>query len=168
MERHAAGGRNPGDRFGFRRPNAAKSPPSAGARVFRPRKSAPDLGSHTGKGENLWKALHASSGDIICYIDGDIANFHAGFVTGLVGPLLTDPEIDYVKAYYERPLVQWRRPPLDRRRQGLRNPRAAADFHVLPGTHARSSNRCPANTPPAAACWKPSPSPPATAWKSPT
>lgn len=77
---------------------------NAGATVIPAADIRPDLGSHTGKGENLWKALHASSGDIVCYIDGDIANFHAGFVTGLVGPLLTDPEIDYVKAYYERPL----------------------------------------------------------------
>ncbi len=61
-------------------------------------------GSHLGKGENLWKALHVATGDIICYIDGDISNFHPGFVTGLVGPLLQDPSIDYVKAFYERPL----------------------------------------------------------------
>lgn len=76
----------------------------AGAQVFLSADIAPGSGSHIGKGENLWKALHASTGDIICYIDGDISNFHAGFVTGLIGPLLNDPEIDYVKAYYERPL----------------------------------------------------------------
>ncbi len=78
----------------------------AGAVVLRSSEIAPEKGSHRGKGENLWKALHAAVGEIICYIDGDIANFHAGFVTGLVGPLLTDPGIDYVKAYYERPLAQ--------------------------------------------------------------
>lgn len=78
----------------------------AGARVFRSAEIAAGHGSHPGKGENLWKALHAASGDMLCYIDGDIAEFHAGFVTGLVGPLLTDPEIDYVKAYYERPLAR--------------------------------------------------------------
>lgn len=78
----------------------------AGARVFRSSEIAPELGSLPGKGENLWKALHAATGDLICYIDGDIANFHPGFVTGLIGPLLTDSEIDYVKAYYERPLAQ--------------------------------------------------------------
>lgn len=77
----------------------------AGARVLPSAEIAPETGSHCGKGENLWKALHAASGDIICYLDGDIANFHTGFVKGLVGPLLMDPEIDYVKAYYERPLT---------------------------------------------------------------
>lgn len=79
---------------------------AAGALVLPSAEIALETGSHTGKGENLWKALHASSGDIICYLDGDIANFHAGFVCGLVGPLLVEPEIDYVKAYYERPLTQ--------------------------------------------------------------
>lgn len=77
----------------------------AGATVFRSSEIAPETGSHCGKGENLWKALHAAKGSIICYLDGDISNFHPGFVTGLLGPLLSDPEIDYVKAYYERPLT---------------------------------------------------------------
>lgn len=76
----------------------------AGARVLLSAAIAPETGSHTGKGENLWKSLHAASGSILCFLDGDIAEFHGGFVTGLVGPLLTEPAIDYVKAYYERPL----------------------------------------------------------------
>ena len=78
---------------------------AAGAAVHSASGIRPDLEAHQGKGENLWKALHVSSGEIICYIDGDISNFHSGFVTGLVGPLLTDPEIEYVKAFYERPLA---------------------------------------------------------------
>lgn len=78
---------------------------AAGATVHLAADILPEQESHRGKGENLWKALHVSSGDLICYIDGDISNFHPGFVTGLVGPLLTDPSIDYVKAFYERPLA---------------------------------------------------------------
>ncbi len=78
---------------------------SEGARVFQSAEISPENGTHTGKGENLWKALHVASGDIICYLDGDIANFHPGFVTGLIGPLLENQAIDYVKAYYERPLT---------------------------------------------------------------
>lgn len=77
-----------------------------GARVLRSAEIAPETGTHTGKGENLWKSQLASSGDVICYLDADIANFHAGFVTGLIGPLLNDHSIDYVKAYYERPLAE--------------------------------------------------------------
>jgi glucosyl-3-phosphoglycerate synthase len=78
---------------------------AAGAAVHLACEILPDQTGYRGKGENLWKALHVSSGDIICYVDGDISNFHPGFITGLVGPLLTDPAIDYVKAFYERPLA---------------------------------------------------------------
>lgn len=78
---------------------------AAGAAVHTASDILPEMEPSHGKGENLWKALHVSTGDIICYIDGDISNFHPGFVTGLVGPLLTDPDIDYVKAFYERPLA---------------------------------------------------------------
>jgi glucosyl-3-phosphoglycerate synthase len=76
----------------------------AGATALLSSEIAPHHGSHLGKGENLWKALHVATGDIICYIDGDISNFHPGFVAGLIGPLLTDNTIGYVKAFYERPL----------------------------------------------------------------
>lgn len=76
----------------------------AGATVFLSAEIAPETGTKRGKGENLWKALHVATGDIICFIDGDISNFHPRFVTGLVGPLLTDPSLAYVKAFYERPL----------------------------------------------------------------
>lgn len=78
---------------------------AAGATVLLSSDVAPETGTHRGKGENLWKALHAAKGSILCYLDGDIANIHSGFVTGLLGPLLSDPHIDYVKAYYERPLT---------------------------------------------------------------
>jgi glucosyl-3-phosphoglycerate synthase len=78
---------------------------AAGATVHPSSAILPDQPSYQGKGENLWKALHAANGDIICYIDGDISSFHSGFITGLVGPLLADPDIDYVKAFYERPLA---------------------------------------------------------------
>ncbi len=76
----------------------------AGAMVHRSSEIAAEAGDLPGKGENLWKALHVAEGDILCYLDADISNFHPGFVTGLTGPLLTDDGIDYVKAFYERPI----------------------------------------------------------------
>lgn len=76
----------------------------AGARVLLSADIAPQHGTFRGKGENLWKALQATDCGIVCFIDGDIANFGPHFVSGLVGPLLTDPGIDHVKAFYERPL----------------------------------------------------------------
>ena len=75
-----------------------------GARVFREQDVLPEVGPGSGKGEALWKSLHACRGDLICWIDADIRNFQPRFVYGLLGPLLLDPEVLYVKAFYERPI----------------------------------------------------------------
>lgn len=61
-------------------------------------------GSFRGKGEALWKSLFALEGDIIAWVDTDIKNFSPGFVYGLLGPLLREPEIQYVKGFYRRPI----------------------------------------------------------------
>jgi glucosyl-3-phosphoglycerate synthase len=75
-----------------------------GAQVFREQDVLPEEGPGSGKGEALWKSLHACKGDVVCWIDADVSNFHARFVSGLLGPLLLDPEVLYVKAFYERPI----------------------------------------------------------------
>lgn len=61
---------------------------------------------HTGKGENLWTSLYVLKGDIICWIDGDIANIHPRFVYGPVGALIKNKKLGYVKGFYERPLIE--------------------------------------------------------------
>ncbi len=58
-----------------------------------------------GKGEALWKSLHVLKGDIIAWVDTDVANMQPQFVYGLVGPLLREPRIGYVKGYYHRPIT---------------------------------------------------------------
>jgi glucosyl-3-phosphoglycerate synthase len=63
-----------------------------------------ETGTYDGKGEALWKSLHALHGDLIVWLDTDIQNIEPHFVYGLVGPLLRDPRIGYVKGYYQRPL----------------------------------------------------------------
>ncbi|HRZ89064.1 MAG TPA: glucosyl-3-phosphoglycerate synthase, partial [Spirochaetia bacterium] len=75
-----------------------------GARVFESKDILPGRGTFRGKGENLWKSLYALQGDIIVWVDADIANIAPKFVYGLVGPLLEDDSIGYVKAFYERPI----------------------------------------------------------------
>ncbi len=76
----------------------------AGAKVFLAEQTLPELGSYKGKGENLWKSLYLTKGDIIIWVDADIRNFHPRFVYGLIGPLLQNPGIEYVKSFYRRPL----------------------------------------------------------------
>ncbi len=76
-----------------------------GADVYIASEHLVEYGGHRGKGENLWKALYLLRGDIIVYVDTDIANIHPRFVYGLVGPLLVNPEVHYVKAFYDRPIA---------------------------------------------------------------
>lgn len=64
----------------------------------------PDVGANTGKGEALWKSLEVLKGDIIAWVDTDVVNMKPQFVYGLVGPLLREPRIGYVKGYYHRPI----------------------------------------------------------------
>ncbi|WP_193213210.1 glucosyl-3-phosphoglycerate synthase [Luteolibacter marinus] len=77
----------------------------AGAEVVLASDILPFHGHRTGKGENLWKAVHHLSGDILCFVDGDIGNIHPRFVYGTVGPLIRHAGLGYVKGYYERPLL---------------------------------------------------------------
>lgn len=78
---------------------------AAGARVMRQDDVLPGLPPLSGKGEALWKGLAASTGDIVVFADSDLRNFGAHFISGLLGPLLTQPGISFVKGAYERPLT---------------------------------------------------------------
>jgi glucosyl-3-phosphoglycerate synthase len=64
-----------------------------------------DVCTHKGKGEALWKSLFVTKGDIIIYSDSDIKNFDERFVVGILGPLLINENIKFVKGYYNRPLI---------------------------------------------------------------
>lgn len=76
-----------------------------GANVYTATNILPQLPVFRGKGENLWKALYMTKGDIIVYLDADITNIHHRFAYALLGPLLTYDHIKYVKAFYDRPLA---------------------------------------------------------------
>ena len=78
---------------------------SYGADTYYSGDILPSQGFKPGKGENLWKAIYQLKGDIICYVDADIKNIHPRFATGLVAPLIYHEEIQYVKAFYDRPLA---------------------------------------------------------------
>ncbi|WP_426365180.1 glucosyl-3-phosphoglycerate synthase [Streptomyces sp. E-08] len=76
---------------------------AAGARVVARDAILPRIPAVPGKGEVLWRSLMVTSGDVVCFVDADLRDFSADFVTGIVGPLLTDPDVDFVKAMYDRP-----------------------------------------------------------------
>jgi nucleotide-binding universal stress UspA family protein len=72
--------------------------------VIRHSAILPETGTYAGKGEALWKSLHVLDGDIVAWIDTDISNIQPRFVYGLLGPLLREPRISYVKGFYKRPI----------------------------------------------------------------
>ncbi|XXZ50572.1 glucosyl-3-phosphoglycerate synthase [Streptomyces cavourensis] len=76
----------------------------AGARVVHRDAILPRIPAVPGKGEVLWRSLLVTSGEIVCFVDADLKDFSADFVSGTVGPLLTDPAVHFVKAMYDRPL----------------------------------------------------------------
>ncbi|MCK8680598.1 glucosyl-3-phosphoglycerate synthase [Streptomyces lichenis] len=78
---------------------------AAGARVVARDAVLPRIPAVPGKGEVLWRSLLATGGDVVCFVDADLRDFSADFVSGIVGPLLTEPDVDFVKAVYDRPLA---------------------------------------------------------------
>jgi glucosyl-3-phosphoglycerate synthase len=77
---------------------------AAGARVVSQEEQTCGLPPMQGKGDALWAGLAAASGQVVAFVDADVQPFHPHFVTGLLGPLLTDPSLSFVKGYYHRPL----------------------------------------------------------------
>jgi glucosyl-3-phosphoglycerate synthase len=77
---------------------------SLGVPVYIHQHLLPELGARRGKGEALWKSLLVTRGDILAWVDTDIENIRPRFVYGLLGPLLHNPRIQFVKGFYRRPL----------------------------------------------------------------
>jgi glucosyl-3-phosphoglycerate synthase len=78
---------------------------AAGARVVSQDEMTRGLPRMDGKGDALWAGLAAARGDVVAFVDGDLRDFSAHFVTGLIGPLLTDSSVEFVKGFYHRPLA---------------------------------------------------------------
>ena len=57
-----------------------------------------------GKGAAMQAGLAATEGDVVVYCDADVRPFRSAFVVGLLGPLLTNDAVAFVKGFYERPL----------------------------------------------------------------
>ncbi len=133
---HRADGEGPahrraaGHRLRLRRTTPASSPTAEGARVVRHPEVLPRYGSYVGKGEALWKSLYETSGDLVAWSDTDIRDWHPRFLYGTLGPLLTEPRIGYVKAYYQRPIVAGR-PDEGGRRRTRHGARGAAAHQPL-------------------------------------
>ena len=74
-----------------------------GAIVIQREKIAPELGPSQGKGDALWRALKASDGDVVAFLDGDTADPNPAHLLGILGPLLLDDRISMVRGCFDRP-----------------------------------------------------------------
>ena len=77
---------------------------AAGARVHQADMLLPEFGPCLGKGDALWRSLTVTGGDLVVFVDTDIANPDPAFIVSLLGPLLAEPAVSLVKAFYERPV----------------------------------------------------------------
>jgi glucosyl-3-phosphoglycerate synthase len=75
----------------------------AGAWVVQESAILPEHGPALGKGDALWRSLAVTSGEVVAFLDADTDGFDARFALGLLGPLLTDEEVAFVKGAYRRP-----------------------------------------------------------------
>jgi glucosyl-3-phosphoglycerate synthase len=82
----------------------ARRASEAGARVVHRDEVLPELKPLPGKGEVLWRSLAATSGDLLVFLDADLVDPDPKFVPALLGPLLCEPDIHLVKAFYRRPI----------------------------------------------------------------
>jgi glucosyl-3-phosphoglycerate synthase len=74
-----------------------------GAEVYPQNELMPDLGEALGKGDAMWRALSVLRGELVCFLDADSEQFGPHFACGLLGPLICEESIHFVKASYSRP-----------------------------------------------------------------
>ncbi len=77
---------------------------AAGAEVIQQDAVLADFGPAQGKGDAMWRALCLTDGDIVCFLDGDTEDPVPAHLLGLLGPLLADPQLQFVKGTFDRPM----------------------------------------------------------------
>jgi glucosyl-3-phosphoglycerate synthase len=74
-----------------------------GAEVHGQEALMPELGPVLGKGDAMWRALPILSGELVCFLDADSERFGPHYACGLLGPLVCERGISFVKGFYKRP-----------------------------------------------------------------
>jgi glucosyl-3-phosphoglycerate synthase len=77
----------------------------AGTKVYQEAELLPQFGPVLGKGDAMWRALSVLEGELVCFLDADTRGFSpsAHFASGLLGPLVCEAGVSFVKAFYRRP-----------------------------------------------------------------
>jgi glucosyl-3-phosphoglycerate synthase len=76
-----------------------------GLTVYQEDELLTEFGPTAGKGDAMWRSLSVATGDVVMFLDADTTNFGRHFVSGMLGPMLTEPDVRFVKATYHRPLI---------------------------------------------------------------
>jgi glucosyl-3-phosphoglycerate synthase len=76
---------------------------AAGLTVVQEDELSGELGPARGKGDAMWRATRVLDSDIVAFLDTDTEGFGEHFFTGLLGPLLCEPEVQFVKGFFRRP-----------------------------------------------------------------
>jgi glucosyl-3-phosphoglycerate synthase len=78
---------------------------AGGADVHQESELLSEFGPVLGKGDAMWRALAVAHGDLVVYLDSDTADFSPHFATGLLGPLMCEPGVRFVKGHFRRPFI---------------------------------------------------------------
>jgi glucosyl-3-phosphoglycerate synthase len=78
---------------------------SRGAEVHQESELLTEFGPVLGKGDAIWRALAVARGELVAYLDSDTSDFAPHFATGLLGPLMCEPDIQFVKGHFRRPFT---------------------------------------------------------------
>ena len=63
----------------------------------------PEFGQVLGKGDAMWRALSVARGELVVYLDSDTRDFSPHFALGMLGPLICEPDVRFVKGFFHRP-----------------------------------------------------------------
>ena len=78
----------------------------AGAEVHQEAELLPEFGRVLGKGDAMWRALSVARGELVAYLDSDTRDFSPHFALGLLGPLICERDVRFVKGFFRRPYLR--------------------------------------------------------------
>ena len=76
---------------------------SRGAEVYSENELLSHYGGAHGKGDAMWRSLSVARGDVVMFADADTKDFEPQFVYGTLGPILSVPDVRFVKGAFRRP-----------------------------------------------------------------
>jgi glucosyl-3-phosphoglycerate synthase len=85
------------------RDGSARVAEQQGVTVLQEDELCADLGPARGKGDAMWRALGELHSEIVAFADTDTQQFGEHFITGLLGPLICEPAVSFVKGRFRRP-----------------------------------------------------------------